>query len=142
MEKTDNRAVLCVILSNPGLSANRAPAYEAHLDGEYLCQSAQPLFDAARVVMGQGYPPDTLLTTRHEGSPFDSFIPAPIGKLAKWTVKERVRGGLSVERWSPFDERPRAVPRGWVKTREPDLACTQPHPNRSRAPSACSEEAA
>ena len=128
MDEAHNCQVLCVVLSNPGLSANRAPAYEAHLDGEYLCQSAQPLFDAARVVMGQGYAPDTLLTTRHEGSPFGSFIPAPIGKLAKWTVKERARGGLSVERWRPFGERPIAVPRGRAKTREPDLAGTPPHP--------------
>ena len=142
MDKTRNRPVLCVILSNPCLSVNRAPAYEAQLDGERLCRSAQPLFDVARVLLGQGYPPDTLLTTRHEGSLHDSFIPAPIGKLAKWTVKERARGGLSIERWRSLEERALAVPRGQANTCEPALAGIQPHPNHSNALSARSEEAA
>ena len=142
MEKTHNRPVLCVIVSNSRLSANRAPAYAAYLDGEYLCRSAQPLFEAARVLLEIGYSPITLLTTRHEGCPFDSFVPAPIGVLAKRTVKERAQGGLSIERWRPFEERARAVPRGQAKTCEPALAGIQPHPNHSNALSARSEEAA
>jgi hypothetical protein len=35
--------------------------------------------------------PETLLTIRHNGRDYDSFEPAPIGELAKWTIKERKR---------------------------------------------------
>jgi hypothetical protein len=109
--------ILRVIVSNPHLRHNGAPRYECRLGNDLLCLSHQPIYDVARVLLKRGYDPATPLTTRHAGSPHDSFIPAPLGRLAKWTVTERDRGGLSVEPWMPY-EGPRAAPPARPKTRE------------------------
>jgi hypothetical protein len=48
---------------------------------------------------------------RMEGKAYDSFQPMPIAEWAKWTYKEREKGGLAVERWMPF-----AAPRSEQKS--------------------------
>jgi hypothetical protein len=71
----------------------------------------QPLVDGARELLARGFDPATPLTMRHEGKAYDSFQPLAIGKWAKWTYKEREKGGLAVERWMPF-----AAPRSGQKS--------------------------
>ena len=46
-----------------------------------------------------GYPPDTLMTTRADGRDYDSFMPASVGELARWTIVETSRDGLLRRRW-------------------------------------------
>jgi hypothetical protein len=80
--------------------------------GEVIVTSTrQPLVDGARVLLAQGFDPRTPLTMRHEGKAYDSFQSMPIGHWAKWTYKEREKGGMAVERWMPF-----AVPRSGQKS--------------------------
>lgn len=62
--------------------------FAAYLDGALICTSKQPLLDGARELLRRGYDPATLLTSRHEGKAYDSFVPAPIGDLAKLTVRD------------------------------------------------------
>jgi hypothetical protein len=82
--------------------------FDAYLDGELVVTSRQPLLDGARALLDQGHPPQTRLTIRHHGRDHDSFAPRSIGELAKWTIKERDKGGLSRERWSAFSDQDRA----------------------------------
>jgi hypothetical protein len=105
--------VLRVILSKPHLGA-RAPKYEARLEDEsvLLCVSREPEFAAARALLGLGYAPEELMTTRWEGSAHDAIVPATLGHLAKWTVKERDKSGLQVERWQPQPQNAVSSPRG------------------------------
>src|SRR5712664_4052890 len=80
--------------------------------GEVIVSSTrQPLVDGARELLARGFDPTTPLTLRHEGKAYDSFQPLAIGKWAKWTYKEREKGGLAVERWMPF-----AAPRSGQKS--------------------------
>jgi hypothetical protein len=71
-----------------------------------VAHSRQPVTDACRELLARGHDPAALLTMRHITKSHDSFAPLPIGQWAKWTYKEREKGGLAVERWMPF-----AVPR-------------------------------
>jgi hypothetical protein len=76
------------------------------LEGRIIVNSEQPLVDAARVLLKEGYPPDTLLTMRHEGSVNASFEPMPIrewAKFAYWDTATRFRR----VRWKPH---PRECP--------------------------------
>jgi len=66
--------------------------FEAGLEGDLICASDQPLLDGARELLGRGFDPATLLTTRHAGKNYDNFLPKPIGELAKWTVENDSRG--------------------------------------------------
>jgi hypothetical protein len=87
--------------------------------GDLIVSSTrQPLVDGARALLGEGFDPATPLTMRVQGKTCDSFRPMPIAEWAKWTYKERERGGLTVERWMPF-----AVPRSGQKSgSEPSVA--------------------
>ena len=83
--------------------------FEGRLDGELIVTSKQPRLDGARELLRRGYSPDALMTTRAEGRDYDSFIPAPIGEVAKWTVYEEDKKGLRRRLWQPH---PNAVSRG------------------------------
>jgi hypothetical protein len=99
----------------------KAGRFTARLEstGELLVvNTRQPLVDGARVLLAQGFDPGTPLTMRHEGSAHDSFQPMSIAEWAKWTYKEREKGGLAVESWMPF-----AVPWSGQKSgSEPSVA--------------------
>jgi hypothetical protein len=71
-------------------------------NAEIIVLSDQPLADATRVLLDRGFDPAALLTMRHAGKPFDSFRPAPIRELAKWTYHESAERPLRQERWMPF----------------------------------------
>ena len=88
--------------------------FEAWLDGELIVTSKQPRLDAARELLRRGYLPDELMTTRAHDRGYDSFVPAPIGELAKWTIVEEDKRGLRRRFWQPH---PNAVSRGSVDGR-------------------------
>jgi hypothetical protein len=62
----------------------------------------QPFFDGARALLALGYPPETAIQSRHQGSEVVAMR-STVGEAAKWTIKERDRGGLRKERWQPYD---------------------------------------
>jgi hypothetical protein len=75
------------------------------LEGRTIVNSEQPLVDAARLLLDEGYSPETLLTMRHEGSAHDSFRPLPIrewAKLTYWDTATGLRRGKWVPRPSEF----------------------------------------
>jgi hypothetical protein len=73
------------------------------MDGVAISRpTRQPLLDGARALLAQGYPAETIVTTRHAGSATIAMR-STVGEAARWTIKERDRGGLSKERWQPYD---------------------------------------
>jgi hypothetical protein len=77
--------------------------FDAYLDSELIVgPTRQPWYDAARALLARGYPPDALLTMRHEKGAQDSFVPRPIGALAELTVEESDRSGLRVRKYRSF----------------------------------------
>ena len=102
---------LCLITSP---HVEKSDRFDAFLDGELVVTSRQPRLDGARELLRRGYSPDALMTTRAEGRDYDSFIPAPIGEVAKWTVYEEDKKGLRRRLWQPH---PNAVSRGAVEGR-------------------------
>jgi hypothetical protein len=52
-------------------------------------------------LLALGHDPAAPLTTRHDGKPYDNFLPMPIGELAQWTITEGERG-MERRRWRPF----------------------------------------
>jgi len=78
--------------------------YIARLGGssETLCTSDQPFLDGARVLLERGFPPDAILTMRHEGN--DTI--ALRGRLdiaARLTIEERSNGSRppTFVKWKP-----------------------------------------
>jgi hypothetical protein len=76
--------------------------FDAYLGDKLVVVSRQPLYDSARALLDLGVAPDTLLTVRHVGKDHDSFVPRPIGELAKWTIVDSDRGGLQRREWRPY----------------------------------------
>ena len=70
-------------------------------DGTELGWYRFPLYDAARALQERGVDPDRTLAARWVGSPYDNFVPAKIGHLARWTISERHSGDSTRERWHP-----------------------------------------
>jgi hypothetical protein len=80
--------------------------FSASCPGGVLVRSSkQPLLDAARALLDLGEPPETVLTTRHQGSAIVAQR-STVGEAAKWTINGRDRGGLRRELWKPH---PRAA---------------------------------
>jgi hypothetical protein len=69
----------------------RAGMFEARIDNQLICTSRQPLLDAARVLLAEGFAPDAYLVMRHVGSAHDS-LSASIGAAAQLTVEHSVHG--------------------------------------------------
>ncbi len=90
--------------------AKIADRFDAHLDGEHICTSREPLFAGARELLARGYDPSTLMTTRHDGKTFDNFKPAPIGKLAKLMIVEADIRGLQMRKWQPHPKADSSAP--------------------------------
>jgi hypothetical protein len=116
------KAAIRLIVASEADSPGR---FTARLEsGELLIAgSRQPLVDGARALLARGFDAGTPLTMRMEGKSYDSFQPMPIAEWAKWTYKEREKGGLAVERWMPF-----AVPRSGQKSGVEEPVVPNPHP--------------
>ena len=75
--------------------------FTARLGGKPIVTSHQPLVGSARVLLGRGYDPATLLTARHAGSAHDSFPPRSIGEWAGSTYTEGAATALKRLDWRP-----------------------------------------
>jgi hypothetical protein len=78
-----------VITLEPG---ERPGSYLASLDGEALCVSRQPFFEAARELIARGFPAEVMLIMRWRGSSADA-LRGRLGLAAGLTVSESDRGG-------------------------------------------------
>jgi hypothetical protein len=65
----------------------------------FLCTSRQPFLDAARVLVSQGYHPNTILIMRHAGSSVEA-LRASLQLAARLTVDEF--NGTRFARWKSF----------------------------------------
>jgi hypothetical protein len=79
------------------------PQFDAYWNGELIVRSREPLFAAARKLLELGIDPAALMTMRHRGAAFDSYVPAPAGHLAAMTVSEGTFRGLTFRKWRPRD---------------------------------------
>jgi hypothetical protein len=70
------------LIVRPVGDPQKAGSFVAWLEntGDLVVRSRQPLVDGARELLARGFDPAALLTMRHEGSTYDSFLPAPIGE--------------------------------------------------------------
>ena len=128
MVKSPLAAIRLVVTPEP--DPEKAGRFVARLEstGEVIVASTrQPLVDGARELLARGFDPAALLTMRLEGKVYDSFQPLPIGEWAKWTYKEREKGGLAVERWMPF-----AVPRSGQKSGSEPLVAPEGQETENR----------
>jgi len=90
--------------ADPPTSAGRPLQFMAYLEstGEFVVQSHQPLADGARELLVRGHDPAALLTMRHAGKAYDSFLPRPIGVWAKVSYSEGAKTLLQSGAWVPF----------------------------------------
>jgi hypothetical protein len=78
--------------------------FRAQLDHRELVTSRQPFLDSARVLLGEGRDPTTVLVMRHAGSQTES-LRATIGAAAKVTVAEGELDPPRLRAWKPFVSR-------------------------------------
>jgi hypothetical protein len=81
------------------ISRGRFKASHDH-DRVILKSSRQPLLDAARAFLAEGFAPNTRIAMRHIGAD-DDALTSTVGAAAKLTVVERNRGnGPGFEQWN------------------------------------------
>jgi hypothetical protein len=85
----------------PANLTSKGQRYAAVLDGRTLCTSRQPLYEAARVLLGEGVDPDTVLEATRQGQDFVAMRSA-VGEAAGWTIEE-AHGRLRKGRWEPYE---------------------------------------
>jgi hypothetical protein len=78
--------------------------FRAQLGHRELVTSRQPFLDSARVLLGEGCDPATVLVMRHAGSKTNS-LRATIGTAAKLTVAEGELDPPRFRAWKPFVSR-------------------------------------
>jgi hypothetical protein len=71
--------------------------------------SRQPFLDAARALLRAGLAPASEMQARHRGSAVIAMR-YTVAAAAKWTVKERDRGGLRREMWQPCEMGHSSIP--------------------------------
>jgi hypothetical protein len=80
---------------------DRHGQFEALLDGRRLCVSRHPILDAARILIAQGLPPDSILSAFHDGAELQC-IRARLGTAARLTVRENDKRGPDFVAYEPF----------------------------------------
>jgi hypothetical protein len=82
----------------PANLTSKGQRYAAVLDGRTLCTSRQPFYEAARVLLGEGTDPETVLEATHHFVAMRSTV----GEAARWTVSD----GERYLRKVPWQEHP------------------------------------
>ena len=93
-----------ILVLRPAMLTARGQRYAAVLDGRTLCNSRQPLFDAARVLLSEGF-------RAGDGARGPAPRAAPSSRCARRWARprermERDRGGLHRELWKPREDAP------------------------------------
>jgi len=99
------------------VTPEKGDRFHAHLGGRLLCTSRQPFLDAARVLLGEGHNPATVLVMLHGGTESPR---STIGHAAALTVKEPDRGRPHFARYVPLSS-PAAPPIDLESERLPEL---------------------
>lgn len=81
---------------------NRPGYFRALVEGRYLCTSRQPFLDSARVLLSEGFDPQTLLSMRHEGGKSLDGLTCTLQEASKWRVEEGQTDGPRFVKWKPF----------------------------------------
>ena len=98
----EHKIILTVAPANDARGARIAGHFEAKLGNRVIIRATrQPLLDGARALMALGVDATAAVIMRHVGSEADC-ITTKIDTAARLTVKDRKRGGLAFEQWSPF----------------------------------------
>jgi len=95
------QSIELILIPSARRRASDRVASEARMGDRLICTSDQPLFDGARVLLAEGFAPETALTTRWAGSPHVA-MQSTIGEAAKWTVWETDDGPVFA-RYRPMD---------------------------------------
>jgi hypothetical protein len=101
--------------------AGRLGHFRAQLAQRELVTSRQPLLDSARILLGEGCDPTTVLVMRHAGSQTES-LRATIGAAAKLTVAEGELDPPRFRAWKPFLSREESP-----RTRRDNMPATPRH---------------
>ena len=109
--------------------------FRAQLGHRELVTSRQPFLDSARVLLGEGCDPTTVLVMRHAGSKADS-LRGTIGAAAKLTVAEGELDPPRFRAWKPFVSR-----EGSPGTRKNEVAATSRHGDGFDAPATAADGA-
>jgi hypothetical protein len=76
--------------------------FDARVCDRLICRSQQPLLAAARVLLAEGFAPDTLIEICHAGADHVA-IRAKMVAAAKLRVLEGKRDTIRFARWSAFE---------------------------------------
>lgn len=89
--------------------------------GQPIGRANAPIFAAARWLLANGHaePGDTIAIYRGD----TLCMSGKAGELAKWTVKERDKGGLSLEIWRPYSPVPPLAPESSSLARRASVWC-------------------
>lgn len=85
---------LVPVVTKPGV-------HVALLDGRVVAKSRQPFFAAARVLLAEGVPADTVLEARHKGSGIVAMR-RTVGEAAGLRVEDGEHGPMRLRMWEPF----------------------------------------
>lgn len=75
----------------------RDGVFEAYVDGELVCASRQPFYDAARVMLKKGFAPDGTICHITGGGVLS--MQTTIGNAARWAISDSDRGGIRRRKW-------------------------------------------
>jgi hypothetical protein len=108
---------------------SREGRYSAVWGERVVVTAKEPFFAAARILVAEGFDPNTVLTMRHDGSQTRSLT-MPLGKAAGLMVEEN-DDGLRIRRWkahplrggsSLIPQNAEALPECTSENNEPTLA--------------------
>ncbi len=114
-----------VVIAFPSRACStRGPLFDSAVDGRTIvARSPTPFCDAARVLLGEGTDPATVLTMRHAGQDH-AALRSTVGIAAGLTVKDDSVGKPVFRRWSPSPFNGGSAVPGSPLTRETDPAAT------------------
>jgi hypothetical protein len=83
--------------------SERHGIFRVEYEGEHLCDSTQPLLDAARILINDGNK-NEVIEMAYINNPDVVTLFAPIGVAAKYTVEENNKYGPRFKPWRPFNK--------------------------------------
>lgn len=113
-----SETVLSIIVLTVRENDQRTGRFHAKVAGREVVTSRTPLLSAARALLAEGVPPETVLLMKHEGSDVVAMR-TTVGAAAKLTVAERDRDSPRFTRWKA---QPAFVMSSQAATDDPEAA--------------------